>query len=139
MQVQPYLFFEGRCDEALSFYKSALNAEARSINRFGDIPDQSMVQPQMADKIMHAELHFGDTAVLVSDGQCTGQARFHGFSLSVRATSDEEAERAFTALSDGATVQLPLTSTFFASRFGMLTDRFGVGWMVICQKQNPVT
>jgi PhnB protein len=131
MQVQPYLFFDGRCDEAIAFYRSALGAEVNMLMRFKEAPDPTMVSPGSAEKVMHANLRIGDTSILLSDGHCTGQPNFQGFSMTISASSDAEADRLFAALSDGGTVTMPLDKTFFASRFGMLTDRFGVGWMVI--------
>ncbi len=133
MQVQPYLFFDGRCEEALEFYRRALGAEVTMLMRFKDSPDsdaQCKLPPGAGDKVMHASLRIGDTTVLVSDGHCGGRPSFQGFSLSVTARDDAEAERLFTALADGGQVQMPLTGTFFASRFGMVADRFGVSWMI---------
>jgi PhnB protein len=133
MNVQPYLFFDGKCEEALDFYKQAVRAEPKMLMRFKDAPDQSMVSPGMHDKIMHATVQIGDTAVLMSDGRCLDKASFHGFALTINATSEAEADRLFGALSEGGEVTMPLAKTFFAPRFGMLTDKFGVGWMVIVQ------
>jgi PhnB protein len=131
MQVQPYLFFEGRCDEALEFYKKALGAKVDMLMRFKEAPDQSMVTPGSADKVMHAAVHVGDTQILMSDGRCQGSANFNGFSLAVSAASDAEADRMFDALADGGQVRMPMAKTFFSSRFGMVADKFGVGWMVL--------
>jgi PhnB protein len=131
MQIQPYLFFDGRCDEALDFYKKAIGAAPKMLMRFKDAPDQSMITPQSKDKVMHAAVDIGDTTVLMSDGHCGGQASFKGFSLAISATSEAEAEKVFGALGEGGQVTMPLAKTFFSPRFGMLTDKFGVGWMVI--------
>ncbi len=130
MQVQPYLFFEGRCDEAIEFYRRALGAEVIMVMRFKDSPDPRAVQGNNGEKVMHAALRIGDTTVLASDGHCQGHPGFQGFGLSLTATSDAEAERLFGALGEGGKVQMPMTGTFFASRFGMVSDRFGVLWMV---------
>jgi PhnB protein len=133
MQVQPYLFFDGRCEEALSFYKKALGAEVAIVMRWKDHPDadgQPMVGSENADKIMHARLRIGDTTVMASDGQCRGQPSFQGFSLNVTAANEAEAKRLFNALSEGGNVQMPLAKTFFSPAFGMVADRFGVAWMV---------
>jgi PhnB protein len=133
MQVQPYLFFNGRCEEAIEFYRRTLGAEATMLMRFRESPEApppGKVPPGWEDKVMHANLRFGDTEVMASDG-CEQGARFQGFSLSLSARDDAEAGRLFAALSDGGQVQMPLTKTFFASSFGMLTDRFGVSWMVM--------
>jgi PhnB protein len=130
MQVQPYLFFDGRCDEAIAFYRRAIGAEVTMLMRFKDSPDPAMAPPGGADKIMHAALRIGETTVLASDGRCEGQPSFTGFALSVTATDETEAERLFGALSEGGQVRMPLATTFFSPRFGMLADRFGVTWMV---------
>lgn len=134
MQIQPYLFFEGRCEEAIEFYRRTLNAEIVMMMRYKESPDApppDKVPPGSGNKIMHAALRIGDTTVMASDGFCSGQTRFSGFSLSVDAPDATTAERLFTALADGGKVTMPLSQTFFSPRFGMLTDRFGVGWMVI--------
>jgi PhnB protein len=131
MQVQPYLFFDGRCDEALDFYKKAVGATPKMLMRFKDSPDQSMVTPQSKDKVMHAAVDIGDTTVLMSDGHCAGKMEFKGFSLAYSARNEAEADKVFGALSDGGQVTMPLAKTFFSPRFGMLTDKFGVGWMIL--------
>jgi PhnB protein len=134
MQVQPYLFFDGRCEEALEFYRRALGAEVTMLMRFKDSPEppQSGTCPPGSDaKVMHASVRIGDTTVMASDGRCMGQPSFQGFSLTVTASDEAEAERLFNALADGGQVQMPLTRTFFSPRFGMAADRFGVSWMVI--------
>jgi PhnB protein len=131
MQVQPYLFFDGRCDEAIEFYRRALGAEVQMLMRFKEGPDQSHTPPGSGDKVMHACMRIGETAVMASDGRCTGQPNFDGFALSIEAPNEAEADRMFAALAEGGQVQLPLSKTFFAKRFGMAADRFGVKWMVI--------
>jgi PhnB protein len=133
MQVQPYLFFDGRCEEAIEFYCSKLGAEVTMLARFKDAPEPhqpGMIPPGAENKVMHANLRIGDTTVLASDGRCQGKPSFQGFALSLMASSDADAERLFGALSDGGEVQMPLTKTFFSSSFGMIADRFGVSWMV---------
>lgn len=131
MQVQPYLSFEGRCDEAIAFYEKAVGAKVDMLMRFKEAPDQSMVTPQSKDKVMHAAVHIGDTQILMSDGRCQGGPNFNGIALALSAPTDADAERMFNALADGGKVNMPLTKTFFSSRFGMLADKFGVGWMVL--------
>jgi len=131
MNVQPYLTFEGRCDEAIEFYKKALGAEVKMLMRFKDAPDQSMISPGSENKVMHANLRVGDTDLLMSDGRCAGSANFQGFSLAVSAKTDAEAGRMFSALAEGGQVRMPLAKPFFSSSFGMLADKFGVGWMVL--------
>ena len=136
MQVQPYLFFDGRCEEAIEFYKSALGARVEMLMRFKDAPDQpppGMVPPGSEHKVMHACLRIGDTAVMASDGRCQGQPNFSGFSLSLTARDETDAERLFGALANGGEVQMPLAETFFSPRFGMVADRFGVSWMVVVE------
>ena len=131
MQVQPYLFFDGRCDEALEFYKKALGAQVEMLMRWKDSPDQSMCTPANANKVMHSSLRIGETAVMASDGRNTGQPNFQGFALSLDAKTDTEAQTLFKALSGGGEVAMPMGPTFFATSFGMVRDRFGVHWMVI--------
>src|ERR1700752_1147682 len=133
MQVQPYVFFDGRCEEAIEFYRRALGAEVTMLMRFKDMPEPrqpGMIPPGAENKVMHASLRIGDSMVLASDGRCVGTPVFQGFSLSLTAANDAEADRLFAALSDGGQVQMPLNKTFFSSRFGMAVGRFGVSWMV---------
>jgi PhnB protein len=131
MNVQPYLAFEGRCDEAIEFYKRAIGGKVEMLMRFKDAPDQSMVTPGNKDKVMHAALRAGDDMILMSDGRCTGSPNFNGIALALSAANDADAERIFNALAEGGSVNMPMAKTFFASRFGMLSDKFGVGWMVL--------
>jgi PhnB protein len=131
MNVQPYLAFEGRCDEAIEFYKKAIGGKVEMLMRFKDAPDQSMVTPGNKDKVMHAALRAGDAMILMSDGRCTGSPNFNGIALALSAANDADAERIFSALAEGGSVNMPMAKTFFASRFGMLSDKFGVGWMVL--------
>ena len=133
MQLQPYLFFEGRCEEAIEFYRSALGAEVTMLMRFKDNPEPPQpgtVPPGSENKVMHANFRIGDTTVLASDGRCGGRPTFQGFSLALTPKSDAEAERLFASLAAGGQVQQPLIKTFFSSRFGVVADRFGVSWMV---------
>jgi PhnB protein len=134
MQIQPYLMFDGRCEEAVEFYRGALGATVEGMMRFRDSPDQHQCTPGTGDKIMHACLRIGQTQVMASDGMCTGNPGFRGFSLALNAADDAEAQRHFAALADGGQVQMPLGRTFFASSFGMVADRFGVSWMIVA---NP--
>ena len=134
MKVEPYLFFNGRCEEAVEFYRSALGAEVTMLMRYKDSPDPpppGMVPPGSEDKVMHASFRIGDTTVMASDGTCSGQPSFQGFSLSLTVPDEAEADRRFASLADGGQVQTPLAKTFFSSRFGMVADRFGVSWMII--------
>ena len=131
MQVQPYLFFDGRCEEAVEFYRRALGAEVTMLMRFKESPDPASVPAGGEDKVMHMSFRIGDTTVLASDGHCLGRPSFQGFSLSLTASNDAQVERLFAALADGGQVQMPLAKTFFSSRFGMVADRFGVSWMII--------
>ena len=134
MQIQPYLFFNGRCEEAAEFYRSALGAEVLMLMRFKDSPEPhppGMVPPGAEDKIMHMSLRIGAATLMASDGSCVGKPNFEGFSLSIAADDAAQAERLFAALAEGGQVQMPLAKTFFASRFGMVADRFGVGWMIL--------
>lgn len=141
MHVTPYLCFEGRCEEALRFYQDAIGAQIEALMRFREAPqtpDASAGRGEMppavtGEKVMHASLRIGDSTIFASDGRCSGNARFDGIALTIHARDDAHAEQLFTALSAGGQVQMPLEQTFFASRFGMLADRFGVGWMIISE------
>jgi PhnB protein len=133
MLVQPYLFFGGRCEEALEFYRSALGAEVSMLMRFKDSPEPpqpGMVPPGADNKVMHASFRIGDSTVLASDGRCQGRTSFQGFSLSLTVPDDAAADLLFVALANGGQVQMPLAKTFFSPRFGMVADRFGVSWMI---------
>ena len=134
MQVQPYLFFNGRCEEAIEFYRRTLGAEVAMLMRFKDSPQPpppGAMPPGSENKIMHSCLRIGDTNVMASDGECTGQPGFQGFGLSLSVPSEAEADRLFASLSDGGQVRMPLNKTFFSPRFGMVADRFGVLWLVV--------
>jgi PhnB protein len=136
MQIQPYLFFEGRCQEALEFYRRALGADVTALMRYKESPDPGMVQPGSEDKVMHASFRVGETTVLASDGRCGGHPTFQGFALSLTVANESDADRLFGALVEGGQVIMPLTTTFFSPRFGMTTDRFGVSWMVYVMPQD---
>lgn len=133
MKVEPYLFFEGRCEEAIELYRSALGAEDVTIMRYNENPDPQpgSCPPGADDKVMHASFRVGETTVMASDGMCSGSPRFQGVSLSISVPDEATAERLFAALADGGQVQAPLTKTFFSPRFGMVADRFGVSWMIV--------
>ena len=131
--VQPYLFFDGRCEEAIEFYRRALGAEVQMLMRFKDSPEppQPGCQPPGSEnKVMHAQFSVGETLILASDGRCTGKPSFQGFALSLTVPNEADADRYFNALADGGQIQMPLAKTFFSPRFGMVADRFGVFWMV---------
>ena len=129
--LQPYLSFDGRCEEAIEFYRAALGAEVAMLIRFSESPDPGMCAPEDGNKVMHASLRIGDSTLLVSDSRCEGKPAFHGFALSLTAADEAEAERLFASLADGGQVQMPLAKTFFSPRFGMVADRFGVCWMIV--------
>jgi len=137
MNIKPYLYFDGRCEEAIEFYKTALAAKVERMMRFSQMPPNpggggSDCGPVNPEKIMHAELRIGDTTLMCSDGDAKGQAKFQGISLAVEAASEAEAEQMFDALSSaGGQVQMPLTKTFFSPKFGMCADKFGVSWMIM--------
>lgn len=131
MQVQPYLSFEGRCDEALEFYKKALGAEVKMLMRFKDCPDKNSCAPGSLEKVMHSSVQIGKSEVFMTDGRNSGQPKFTGISLSLDVDSVGDAERIFKALCDGGNVTMPMSKTFFAQAFGMVADKFGVHWMVI--------
>ena len=137
MLVQPYLFFDGRAEEAAEFYRRTIRAEVTMLMRFKDGPKEGpepqgdcRLPPGAEDKVMHMALRIGDTMVLASDGRCQGQPSFQGFALSLTVPNEVEADRKFSALADGGQLQMPLAKTFFSPRFGMVADRFGVSWMV---------
>jgi PhnB protein len=130
--IHPYLFFNGNCEEALEFYKTAIGAQVDMVMRFNESPEPpppDMVPPGYENKIMHASFRIGESMIMASDG-CGEGENFKGFSLSLSVSTEAEADKAFAALSEGGQVQMPLTKTFWSPRFGMLTDRFGMGWMV---------
>ena len=137
--VQPYLFFEGRCEEALEFYRQAVDAEVTTLMCFKDNPEPprpGMSPPGSDNKVMHASFRIGETTVMASDGRCGGQPNFQGFALSLIVPTEAEAERRFAGLAKGGHVQMPLAKTFFSPRFGMVTDCFGVTWMVIVESEQ---
>ena len=137
--VQPYLFFAGRCEEALGFYEQSIGATVLMKMRFSESPDplpDGMLQPGFEDKIMHASLKVGQTILMASDG-CDDQTHFQGFRLSLSVPTEAECDRSFNALADGGAVDMPLAKTFWSPRFGMVTDRFGVGWMVAVADMQP--
>jgi len=136
MQIQPYLFFDGRCDEALAFYQKALGAKVEMLMRFKENPSPAANPPGSDDKVMHSCIRIGDAAVMASDGNCAGKPSFQGFSLSLTAKDVPEAMRLFAALGEGGQVQMPFAQTFFSPGFGMVADRFGVSWMVIVEAKK---
>jgi PhnB protein len=137
MLVQSYLFFDGRCEEAIEFYKKALGAKVDMLMRYKDSPEpQPPGHSVPGDKVMHASFHIGDTQVMASDGHNTGKPSFQGFSLSITVPNEAKAKQCFSALAEGGKVQQPLTKTFFSPSFGMLADRFGVGWMVMAESKE---
>ena len=141
MKTQPYLSFEGRCEEAIEFYRGALGAEVTSFMRFKEMPASEpqdsaegcsgSMDEANADKVLHSSFRIGDLEVLASDGMCSGQTGFQGISLALTVPGVAEAERLFNALGDGGQVQMPLTKAFFSPSFGIVADRFGVSWMLV--------
>jgi PhnB protein len=132
--IQPYLMFDGRCEEAIEFYRRALGAEVNMLMRFKESPEPpppGCVPAGCENKVMHAQLQIGGTVVMLSDGRCTGKPVFQGVSLSLSVPTVAEAERYFAALSEGGQVQMPLAKTFFSASFGMVADKFGVNWMIL--------
>lgn len=131
--IQPYLFFNGNCEQAVEFYRKALGAELEMMMRFKESPDApppGMVPPNWGDKIMHTSFRVGQTTIMASDGCGSESSGFHGFSLSLAVFSEAEADRYFKALADGGKVTMPMNKTFWSPRFGMVEDKFGIGWMV---------
>ena len=134
MKIEPYLFFDGRCEEAIEFYRRTLGAEPVMMMRFKENPEPSTNPPGSGEKVMHASFRVGDATILASDGNCTGRPTFNGVSLSITVSNVADAERKFAALAEGGQVQMPMAQTFFAPRFGMVADRFGVSWMIVAEK-----
>jgi PhnB protein len=122
---------DGRCEEALEFYKKAVGAEVGMLMRFKDAPPEAGCEPATANKVMHVAFKIGDTTLMASDGRNANKPEFKGISLSLNAKDEADAERLFENLSEGGQVQMPLDKTFFAQRFGMVADKFGVSWMII--------
>ena len=138
MFIQPYLYFNGSCEEAINFYKQALGAEVTFMMRYDESPDpqsKACMAPGMEKKIMHSNVQIRDTQIMMSDGRCEGGLpKFDGISLTVNIAADE-AEKIFSALGVGGQVQLPLCETFFAHKFGMVADKFGVSWLLLAGKE----
>lgn len=131
--IQPYLFFDGKCEEAVEFYKRALGAKVNMLMRYKDSPEPPPpgCAPPDANKVMHANFRIGETQIMASDGRCSGKPDFKGFALSLTVKTEAEADKAFNALANGGKAEMPPAKTFFSARFGMVTDRFGVMWMVL--------
>lgn len=133
MNIQPYLFFSGRCEEAIEFYRTAIGAEVEMVMRFNESPEPlppGVLQPGFETKVMHASFRVGDAMILCSDG-CDDKTTFSGFSLALLVPTIGDADRVFATLADSGSVTMPLTKTFWSPKYGMLTDKFGVGWMVM--------
>jgi PhnB protein len=139
MLLQPYLFFNGRCDEALELYRKVLGAEVEMLMRFNEGPpgdcEEGTIPPNWENKVMHSSVRIGETVIMMSDGNSTSPMKFDGFSLSLTAANEAEADRLFAGLGAGGQVQMPLMKTFYSPRFGMVTDKFGVSWMVIVPQE----
>jgi PhnB protein len=136
MQIQPYLFFDGRCEEALDFYKGAVGAKVDMLMRFKENPERGqggMEPPGADDKVMHASFTVGETMIMASDGHCAGKAKFDGFSLAISVKDEAAADKTFAALAKGGQVNMPLAKTFFSPKFGIVADKFGVSWMVMVE------
>ena len=136
MTIKPYLFFDGRAEEAIGFYREVLGAEVLMLMRFKESPEpppSGAAGPGAEDKVMHASLRIGDAELMLSDGNCGGQPDFRGMSLALSAKDAGEAQRLFTALGEGGQVRMPFGPTFFSPGFGVVADRFGVSWMVLAE------
>jgi PhnB protein len=131
VKIEPYLFFEGRCEEAIEFYRKAIGAELTALMRYKENPRKGASPPESEEKVMHANLRIGETTVMLSDGLCGGQPEFEGFSLCLLPAEEADAARMFEALAEGGQVQMQLTKTFYSPMFGMVKDRFGVSWMIM--------
>jgi PhnB protein len=133
MHITPYLMLDGRSDEAIEFYKKALGASVGLLMRFKDAPPEANCSPSSMEKVMHAALTIGGATLMLSDGENKGKPEFKGISLTLTAKDEGEADTYFAALGEGGKVQMPMTKTFFARKFGMIADKFGVSWMVIAE------
>ena len=133
MHTQIYLFFDGRTEEALDFYKKTLGVEVEMLMHYKDAPPEAKegCAPGTENKVMHSSFRLGDQRVMASDGYAKGNPEFKGFSLSLATKDEAEAEKVFAALGAGGQVHQPLIKTFFSPKFGMVQDKFGVGWMVL--------
>ena len=134
--IEPYLFFNGRCDQALEFYRQALGAEVTMLMRFKESPEPAMCAPNWGEKVMHASFRVGRTSVMASDGHGEEKPSFQGFALCLDVPTEAEADQRFGALAKGGQVQMPLAKTFFSPRFGMVADRFGVSWMILVPQRE---
>jgi PhnB protein len=136
--VQPYLFLDGKCEEALDYYQHALGAEVKMLMRFKDSPEppKAGCAPSDLNKVMHAQFQVGETVIMASDGRATGKPNFEGFALSLTVKTKGDADKAFGALANGGKVEMPLAKTFFSERFGMVEDKFGVFWMVLVTPES---
>lgn len=137
--IHPYLFFNGNCEAALEFYKTALNAEVDMVMRYRDNPDSppsDTIPEGYDDKIMHASFRIGDAMIMVSDG-CGETSTFAGFSLHLGTATADDAKRFFNALCEGGQITMPLETTFWSPLFGIVQDRFGVSWMVSLETETP--
>jgi len=135
MKTEPYLFFEGRCDEAIAFYREAIGAELLMLMRYRESPNAEQCEPHTLDGVMHAAVRVGESVLMLSDGFVNGTPRFEGFAVSLTVDDDAAARKCFDALAHGGMVKAPLEATFFASSFGMVADRFGVTWLVMKANQ----
>ena len=133
MHTQIYLFFDGRAEEALDFYKKTLGVEVEMLMRYKDAPPEAKegCAPGTENKVMHSSFKLGDQRVMASDGYAKGNPEFKGFSLSLAVNDEAEADKLFAALGEGGQVQMPLMKTFFSPKFGVVQDKFGVGWMIL--------
>lgn len=138
MFVETYLIFNGRCEEALNFYKEKLGAEVNCMMRFSENPDpasKAMITPGTENKVMHSLFRIRDTTLMAADSYYAGGVKFEGFSLTLNVADAAEAEKVFAALGEGGKAEQPLIETFFAHRFGMVTDKFGISWMILAEKK----
>jgi PhnB protein len=136
--IKPYISFKGNCEEAINFYKEKLEAEILFLGRYGDSPMAEQA-PGNGDKILHASIKIGDTVIMACDNVFEGEHPTNignNISLAIGTNDIAQAEHAFEQLSDGATIVMPMQETFWAERFGMLTDKFGINWMFNCDKPH---
>lgn len=136
MSTLPYLDFNGRCEEAIEFYRQAVGASVDMLMPFKDSPEPMPEDKDKSDKILHASMTIAGSTIMASDGFCTGAPKFAGLGMALSLPDEAAVRRAFDALGDGGQVTMPLGRTFWTPCFGMVTDRFGLCWMVMVEQKQ---
>ena len=136
MHINPYLIFDGRCEEAFRFYEKCFKGKIIAMLTHKGTPAEAHVPAAWIDKILHARLDIGDQVLMASDAPPGRYEKPAGFSVSLQVKDPAEAERLFNALAEKGEIRMPLEKTFWSPRFGMLVDRFGIPWMINCEEQS---